>query len=353
MGRHGVILAGGCGKRLWPYSRMAAPKQFLELCGDSSLFRQAWERARAVLEREKIWVVLRPEHLDLAKEQVPELKQENILVEPVAKGTAAAVSWAMRCIGERDAGASVWILPSDHSIVLDEKFKGCAEKGLSAAEEFDGIVLLGIRPARDETQYGYIRAGEVWEEDSDLLMVDRFHEKPSRATALSYIKDGRWYWNSGMFFVTVEAFSRAMGRYVPEVWELVQKLDCNRSWMELVSLYKRLPESSLDKLLVEKMERLLVLPTDISWNDMGLWQTHYTLLPKDGDGNALRGQVVAKECRGCLLFAGDAHMIAAIGLHNLAVIVHDGAVLVCPVDRLDQVTETVRDMEEGKEGVFL
>lgn len=353
MGRHALILAGGCGRRLWPYSRMAAPKQFLEFGQGASLFRQAWERARDVVGEAGIWVVLRPENVDLAQEQVPELDMSRVFIEPVPRGTAAAAAFGVHCIGMQDSRALIWLVPSDHFVGGREEFLNIASLGFQAADQYEGVVLVGIEPKRPETQYGYIKAGGRWGADTPFLHVARFSEKPDGQTAARYLEEGGWFWNSGMFFFSCASFEAVMSRHVPQVMERVRGMGCTSSWQELALEYKELPPASLDRLLIEKMENLIFLPAAVEWEDLGLWRTHYSRWPKDKDGNAVSGEVMAKGCYGCLMFAGPGHMIGAIGLHNVAVIVHDGAVLVCSMESLDEVGDVVMELEDGKGGKFL
>ncbi len=349
MGRYALILAGGCGRRLWPYSRKVLPKQFLRFHGQKSLFQQAWERAIEVVDRERVWVVLRADHVDLALEQVPELEAGRIVVEPVTRGTGAAVALVSRWIATEDPEAALWVMPSDHAIADPEPLKEAVSLGLEAAVHFTGLILLAVTPARPETQYGYIKPGPPWPRNPRFLKVERFHEKPPQKAAVRYIEDG-CLWNTGMFIFSVRAFQAAMATHCPRLWEILEDLSPSVPSLRLTRLYRRLPSDSLDHLLVERMEELLAMPVEMEWEDLGVWQAHYARGRKDGSGNVVKGLVRHRNCSRSLLVAGPGNCIGASELHNMAVIVHDGAALVTPISHLDQAGELAEELDLEAEG---
>ncbi len=343
MERRALILAGGCGRRLWPYSSKELPKQFIPLEGGASPFRQAWERAAAVVGPEGIWTVVRPDHVDVALRQAPELLRGRVVVEPVTRGTAAAVAFVVHAMAREVGEGVIWVLPSDHSIPRPRPLLDAVDGAMAAAAGFPGVILVGIPPTRPETQYGYIQPGGPWD-GGPLEVVERFHEKPSPQEAARYLRSG-CYWNSGMAIFSLSALEGALERHAPGVWDLVRRMGPSAPLDRLVRLYRLLPATSLDHLLLERMEELLVARVEMEWEDLGLWQSHYQRGRRDRRGNVVKGRVFQRGCSHSLLVAGRERIVGAIGLDGMAVIAHGRGVLVAPRERLAEVGELVAEME--------
>ncbi len=364
--RHALILAGGLGTRLWPRSRYGRPKQFLRLDCEDSLLELTVNRIRPLFKAERTWIVTRPSQKQDVLEMFPEIRPGNVLVEPCAKGTGAAIAWAGLAIEAREPGAVVSVFPSDHLIKDEERFRQILRAGMVRAKTHKEIVVFGIRPSRPETEFGYIEAGE----DCELVMKEpchrvlAFHEKPDRERAQDYVSSGRFFWNSGIFTFHVQSLARYLRQLVPSMWLQLQRLIkafcADKRHESLPRIYSLLPSESIDKILLEKMAGmatgdhhsnacgLAMFPCDFEWYDLGIWETHYSLMEKDMHGNALDGLVVAIGCENSLLSSREGTLVAAVGLNGMTVVAEGDAVLVCPRDRLEEVREIVNRIRQKR-----
>ncbi len=362
--RHALILAGGLGTRLWPRSRYDRPKQFLRLDCEDSLLELTLNRIRPLFKAERIWIVTRPSQQRDVLKMFPEIRPENVLVEPCAKGTGAAIAWAGLVIEAREPGAVVSVFPSDHLIKDEERFRQILRAGIIRAKTHREIVIFGIRPSRPETEFGYIEAGD----DCELVMEEPcyrvlgFHEKPDKGLAQDYVSSGRFFWNSGIFIFHVQSLTRYLKQLVPSMWLQLQRLikafHAGKRLDRLARIYSFLPPESIDKILLEKMAGraingrcdnacgLAMFPCDFEWYDLGIWETYYSLMEKDRHGNALDGLVVAIGCENSLLSSREGTLVAAIGLNGIAVVAEGDAVLICPRDRLEEVRDIVNKIRQ-------
>lgn len=364
--RHALILAGGLGTRLWPRSRYNRPKQFLRLDCEDSLLELTVNRIRPLFKAERTWIVTRPSQQRDVLEMFPEIRPENVLVEPCAKGTAAAIAWAGLVIEAREPGAVVSVFPSDHLIKDEKRFRQILRAGMARARTHGEIVVFGIRPSRPETEFGYIEAGDDCEfvMNESCYRVLAFHEKPDKELAQDYVSSGRFFWNSGIFTFYAQNLAQYIKRLVPSMWlhlqRLVEAFHASKRFDRLARIYSLLPAESIDKILLEKMAGkaasgwqdnacgLAMFPCDFEWYDLGIWETHYSLMEKDGHGNALDGLVVAIGCENSLLSSREGTLVAAVGLNGVAVVAEGDAVLICPRDRLEEVRDIVnRIRQEG------
>ena len=341
-----LVLAGGLGTRLWPRSRRFKSKQFLRIEGERTLLQQTIDRIRPIFPWEHIWVVSKPFQKDEVTRQVPELPEGNLLLEPVPKGTAAAVSWATALIQGLHPGCTLAVLPSDHLIREESRFRILLLMGMETASSLPFLVTFGLRPQRPETSYGYIEVGGLVSDARfcPCYEVKSFHEKPDKGTATEYLKSGRFLWNSGIFTFSADVFMDSLARYSTEVWRPLEHiLHAVREGdiPEAHRLYARLPNLPIDEALFERAENVVVFPSDFNWHDVGLWSSIYEFLPKDRHGNAVEGKVITSDCGKCLLVAEEG-LIAGIGLEDMAVVLANDAVLVCPKSRLGEVQELVK-----------
>ncbi len=346
-----LILAGGLGTRLWPRSRRFKSKQFLRIKGDKTLLQQTVARIRPIFPWDRIWVVSKPFQKEEVLRELPELPEENLLLEPVPKGTAAAISWATALIQNIHPDCSMAVLPSDHLIQEASRFRVLMLMGLELATSHPLLVTFGIRPFRPETSYGYIEVGSLVNETQfcPCYKVKSFHEKPDRQTAENYLASGRFLWNSGIFVFSASTLLDSLAKYSTEVWRPLEQilLVVEKGDIEQANeLYSRLPDLPIDEALFERAGNVVVFPSDFNWHDIGLWTSVYELLPKDRQGNALEGKVVTMDCHQCLFVAEeDEGLIAAIGLKGMAIVLAKDAVLVCPRDRLDEVRDMVKRLK--------
>jgi mannose-1-phosphate guanylyltransferase/mannose-1-phosphate guanylyltransferase/mannose-6-phosphate isomerase len=315
-----VILSGGAGTRLWPLSRAGRPKQFLALAGEDSLLRATARRAAA-------WgapiVVAGREQALAVRAEVPDAQ---LVLEPCARGTAAAAALATR---QAAPGELLLVMPSDHHIEDEAAFRAAVAAAAPLAR--DGwLVTFGIAADRPETGYGYIRRGEALAPGA--YRAERFAEKPDRTTALAWLAEGGWDWNSGIFLFEREALLDALRAHAPEVLAAVE------------GDFAAAPTASIDTAVMEKADKVAVVPVAMGWSDIGSWEALHALGPLDSDGNLLAGDVVAPDSRDCLV-RSDGPVVVALGVEGLVIVATERAVLVVPRGESQRVREAIDALE--------
>jgi len=333
---YAVILAGGAGTRFWPKSRQSCPKQFLNIVGNTSLLRQTLDRVKKEVSSEKVFIVANKMYRSLIEKQIAGLniKKENILLEPSPKNTAPAIYWAAIKIYEKNPDAVMVVLPSDHYIEKKERFLQVLNKAVSLAQE-DYLVTLGITPTRPETGYGYIKGKSLKEKGRKIFTVEKFTEKPDLMTAQQFVKSGNYYWNSGMFIFKIATILAAFKKYLPAV------CDVEKRWALL-------PSISIDYGILEKAKNVAVIPTgNIGWSDVGSWEALMDILPKDKDGNVIKGNAVTMDCENTFI-SSNKRMIAAVGLKDIIVVDSGNALLVCSKDKSQDVKKVMSYLSQQK-----
>lgn len=315
-----IVLAGGSGTRLWPVSRRSYPKQFLKVLDHESFLQKTLHRLLGFLLEKDIIIVTHADFYHIVAKQVREIKpnlEQQIILEPEPKNTAPAIVFAIK---DMDDDEVILVAPSDHIISPEEQFQAEVERAKIFAK--DGkIVTFGVRPTRPETGYGYIKEG-------------KFIEKPDFETAKRYIAEGSYYWNSGIFLFTKKTIKEELTKYAKEVAALFED-----------EPFADAPSLSIDYAVMEKTDRLTLIPLDCSWSDVGSWEDMYGLLPKDETKNVLQGNVVALETTNSLVYA-DKRLVSTIGIDNVVIIETEDAVLIASKDR----TQLVRDVVDKLEG---
>ena len=315
-----VILSGGAGTRLWPLSRSGRPKQFLALAGPESLLKATASRASG-------WgpaIVVAP--LDQAAAVRSEVPDARLVLEPCARGTAAAVALAALAA---EAGELLLIMPSDHHIEDEAAFRAAVAAAAPLAAE-GWLVTFGIEPDRAETGYGYIRRGGALAPGA--FRVERFAEKPDRPTAQAWLAEGGWSWNAGIFLFERESILDALRRHAPAVLAAAR------------GDFESGPSAPIDTAVMEKAERVAVVPTAMGWTDIGSWEALHALGPVDGDGNLLTGDVVAPDSRICRV-RSDGPVVVALGVEDLVIVATERAVLVVPRGETQRVREAIDALE--------
>lgn len=321
-----VILAGGKGTRLFPISREYFPKQFIKLFGPRSLFQKTVERALKHSAPDEIFVVTNANYKFIVKEQLDELGVKcKIIEEPEAKGTLPAAALAIK-----DLEGIVCVLPSDHLIEEDGYLKAIksAEK---IANRF--LVTFGVKPNGPKTGYGYIKPGERLE---DGFKVERFIEKPDEAMAEQLIKEG-YLWNSGIFVFSAKLFMEECRKYGPEIYEALQNDD-------IKGAYKALPEVSIDRGIMERSEKVAVIPLMAFWSDVGSFDAIYEVLDKDDEENAVKGEFIGLDARNNLVISD--RLVATIGVSDLVIVDTRDVLLVCSRGETQKVRDIVKILRE-------
>jgi len=337
-----IILAGGRGTRLWPLSRERFPKQFLKLIDGKSLLECAYRRAIALAGAQDVVTVTSADFLFLTKEiaeSVDPKLTESIIAEPVGKNTAPAVGLAVKYISEKLQGSldePLLVLTSDHIIEPLEKFVDYMKLGLLAADQ-GYLVTFGIKPTRPETGFGYIQMGETM---NGFHKAKRFVEKPDLETAQKYLNDGSYCWNSGIFGFTTAAFLEELSAYQPQIYGLL-----NDSFEDVVRNFEKMSSISMDYAIMEKSNKVVVIPMELSWSDVGSWDSYYDVMEKDQEGNVLVGDVLALNAKNSLAFS-DSRLITLAGLEDTLVGETQDAVLIAKKGDSQEVRKLVEELKD-------
>ncbi len=347
-----VILAGGTGSRLWPLSRELYPKQLLNLIDETSLLQTTVLRVSQLADVLPPLLVVGEEHRFITKSQVDGLNLKEpckILLEPVGRNTAPAICGAVEyCALESDEDTILLVLPADHLILKKDAFQDVVNRAVELAA--DGkIVTFGIDPQHPETGYGYIEQG-------DGSAVKSFCEKPDLETAKSYLDQGNYFWNSGMFAFSIKTFREEIERFAPEMLaamkDSVTDGSSDGSFFRLdKAAMERSPSDSIDYALMEKTKCAAVVVADLDWSDIGSWHALWEVSAKDENGNVSQGDVILEDTKNCLIRAEDT-LVATVGLEDTLVIETSDAVLVAPMSRSQDVKKIVNSLKKSKRGEF-
>ncbi|EIL91809.1 mannose-1-phosphate guanylyltransferase [Rhodanobacter fulvus Jip2] len=343
-----LILSGGSGTRLWPVSRKNLPKQFLALAGQGTLFQQAIARTRQLPRVAAPIVVASDDHRFLAADQLLEsgIDDATIVLEPLARNTAPAIALGALQAIDRDADAVLLVLPADHLIGDTAAFAAAVEKALPLAEQ-GWLVTFGIRPDRPETGFGYIHHGDAV---GDGYHVDKFVEKPDLATAQSYVADGGYDWNSGMFLFKASRYLEELAAHAPAMLAAVREAHAKASVdLDFVRIdrdaFARVPDDSIDYAVMEKTRRAAVIPVSCAWSDIGSWSALWQTSAHDAQGNAHDGDTLAIDTRNSLLRSHDRHLLATVGVDDLIVVTTPDATLVAHRDAAQDVKKIVEKLK--------
>ncbi len=353
---YAVILAGGGGTRLWPLSRRARPKPFLPLLGNESLFQLTLRRIEPLIGAEDAYVVAEQGHLPVVAQQAPQLVPSHLLGEPFGRNTAAAVALAALVISRSDDDVMV-VLPADHYITDEERFRECLTEAANAADD-GALVTLGITPLGPETGYGYIVGGSADDAHGSARAVERFVEKPSRERAQELLGEpnGAW-WNAGIFLWRREALIAGLDRYAPAIIGAIRRgLDAGAS---LKSIYESLPDVSIDRALLEPASldgRVRTVPADAGWSDVGSWNAlHGELARRSASpvGVVHVGRAEDLDSRDVLVHSSGGRLVVTVGLADTIVVDTPDVVLVCAADRAQEVRAIVDRLTQAKENDYL
>lgn len=337
-----LILAGGSGTRFWPLSRRGRPKQLLALEGERSLLQATAERLAPLASPPGLWICTTRELGDAVRRQLPDVPPEQVLEEPVGRNTAPAIAWSVASMPPEARRGVVAVFPSDHRVADPAAFRDVLARAIDVVERDDRVMTLGVKPYRVEPGFGHLELGEPLPGDPALRRVARFVEKPPPETAERYLRAGTHLWNAGIFVFRGATLLELLARHQPALAAGVAEVAAEPA--RAAELYPRLPSISIDYALMEKLDGLGTLPLDCGWSDLGSWEALAEVLPADGDGNALRGDALAADAAGNLLFAEEG-TVAALGVSDLVVVRTADAVLVLPKRRSQEVRRLVAELE--------
>lgn len=357
---HAIILAGGSGTRFWPLSRETYPKQMLQIAGEDTLIRQTIKRVKGFIPPENIWIVTTEDKAQDIRFHIESLgsfvKGIQFIKEPVGKNTAPAIGLAAIYLNHFSPESIMIVMPSDHVIPDTYQFLSDLRLAIQGAEG-GHLVTFGIKPTRPEIGYGYIKVDPVFEISSKgLLKVERFVEKPGLETAKSYLADGRYFWNSGIFIWKTSTILSEIERHLPSLYKALKEMegilfqpsktinpmDPDR----FRDLYASIEEVSIDYGVMERSRNVLMIPGDFQWSDLGSWTALDEIIEKDGAGNIFKGNTVDIGSQNSIVFSGE-RLIATIGLKDMVVVDTPDATLITPKERVQEVRKVVEALREN------
>jgi len=347
-----ALMAGGVGTRFWPYSRNSHPKQFLDVMGTGkSLLRSTYERFLPLCPPENIFVVIHEEHLAITLEQLPELKESQILAEPMRKNTTPCIAFACHKIAKINPDAVLVVSPSDHLILNESDFQQTILKAAEHAKAQDKLITLGIKPTRPETGYGYI---QFLESKSPLKKVKTFTEKPELTLAKKFLDSGDFVWNAGIFIWGVQAFLTSFRKYLPEMAEIfdeaAEKISTPQEKAAIQTAYGQVKNISIDYGIMEKADNVYVWLSNFAWSDLGSWASLHEISPKDENNNAVAADTLLYDTRNSIIKGPKDKLIVVQGLNGYLVGAFDNVVIVCEKDKEDLFRRFVNDLKGKSNG---
>ncbi len=339
-----VIMAGGSGSRLWPLSRQAYPKQFLNLLGKNTMLQDTIARLEAIDYQHTI-IICNEEHRFTVAEQLRENNQQkyDIILEPIGKNTAPAIALAAFQALKKDENSMLLVLAADHVIKDNESFTTAVETAVQVAEQ-GYLTTFGIVPQEPETGYGYIKSGEKLD-SVEAAKVNGFVEKPNKKVAQQYCDSGDYLWNSGMFLFKASHYLAELQKFRPDIFNACQQASLNTTQdLDFIRIdreaFSQCPSESIDYAVMENTSHAAVVPLDCSWSDVGSWSALWNVAEKDIDGNSLQGDVLNVNTTNSYLHS-TGKLIATVGLDNIIVVETKDAVLVADKDQVQNVKQLV------------
>jgi len=352
-----VILAGGAGTRFWPVSREHLPKQFLDITGaGKTMLRQTFNRFVRIVPSDHIFVMTHAQYAPLVQNELPELSSNQIIAEPSRNNTAPAIAVASIKLAQCNPDAVCIVAPADHLITREDEFERILTSAVEHAREKNSIVTLGIHPTRPDTGYGYIEFDKAG--DDQVHKVKSFREKPDQQTAESYLRQGGFAWNAGIFIWKLSTILRNVHQYAPAIYETLMagkevfNTDAEKSFLE--QHYPRTEKISIDYAILERSTEVYTIPCDIGWSDIGTWNSLYEYAPKDADQNAKLGSnIYTEDATQNLIRSADARLVVIKGLDNYIIVDTPDCLLICPKADEQAIRELKDRLKEKGFGEFL
>lgn len=348
---HLIIMAGGVGSRFWPMSTPERPKQFIDVLGiGKSLIQLTVERFDTVIPIENVWIVTSEKYKNIVREQLPGVPESQILLEPCMRNTAPCIEYVSRKIYAKYPDANLVFSPADHIVLDINTFREVIKNSLEFTENREAILTLGMMPTRPETGYGYIKAissqqsavsgqqlnlcRDVTPVASNIHKVEAFKEKPNLETAMSYIAEGGYYWNAGIFIWNVKMVVNTISNLVPDLASVFDKIEpyfYTEQEQDIVNQYfPTCPNISIDYAVMEKSKEVFVYPASFGWSDLGTWGSLYTHLEQDENKNATVGQIInLVDCKNCIVHTPSERKVVIQGLDNYIIAESDNTLLIC------------------------
>lgn len=354
---YNVIMAGGGGTRFWPISRQSTPKQLLNLSGTDALINETIDRVNKLSKKENLFVVTnKNQSKSLQQITKGRLLHQNILREPEARNTSAAIGYAAFNIMKKCGDGIMCIYPADHHIKNEHAFLNVLTEAIKIADESEKIVTIGIKPTFPSTGYGYINFNKQKTLYNLSHEVIDFVEKPKFKDAIKYLESNEYLWNSGIFVWKVSKLLDDFKRYLPKVYnkleDLSEYINTDKEIEMVEKIYPTIPQISVDYGIMERSNDVVVVPSDFGWNDVGSWDVLGSIFPTDENGNIRRGETIAIDSRNSVVYS-DEKLVTAVGIKDLIVVSTEDAVMVCPKDRAQDVKFIVEELKEQNKISYL
>ncbi|MDR2680357.1 MAG: mannose-1-phosphate guanylyltransferase [Tannerella sp.] len=345
-----VIMGGGIGSRFWPFSRESFPKQFLDFFGiGRSLLQMTVDRFAKIIPMENIYIVTNEKYAELVKEQVPLLRDKQILLEPTRRNTAPCIAYAAYHIKACNPNANIVVAPSDHLILKESEFLTAIDEGLKFAQENEALMTLGIKPSRPETGYGYIQCGDTMIDK--FTKVKTFTEKPNLELAKVFMDSGEFFWNSGIFLWNVNTIMKAIHKFLPEIsarFDLGTDKFNTPGEQDFINIhYPYCPNISVDYGIMEKADNVYMLCVDFGWADLGTWGSLFDIATKDENNNALlKTRALLYESENNIISLGNQKRLAIIqGLKDYIVAENGNVLLICRKEDEQRIKQFIADTQ--------
>lgn len=342
-----VIMAGGVGSRFWPMSTTEYPKQFIDVFGTGRTFIQmTYDRFKGLIDPENVWVVTSERYAEIVAMQLPDIPRGNILLEPCRRNTAPCIAYVSWRIKAKNPKANLVITPADHLVTDVVEFQRVITSAMTFTAETDAIVTLGMNPTRPETGYGYIQADllEPSLRNKEIFRVDSFKEKPDYATAVEYVKNKEFFWNSGIFIWNVNTIVNSLRIYEPEISKIFEDLlpvyGTEKEQAKIDEEFPKCASISIDYAVMERADEIFVFPADFGWSDVGTWGSLHTLAPKDKNGNNVIGEnVKLYETSDCVVHVTEEKRVVVQGLNGYIVAEKGNTLLICKLEEEQRIKE--------------
>lgn len=351
-----LIMAGGKGERFWPRSRVNLPKQFLSLTDDGkTMIQLTVERISPIVALEDVYIATNKNYKSLVMEQLPGIPEENILCEPVGRNTAPCIGLGAVHVASKYEDAVMIVLPSDHLIKSNEIFIDTFKEACEVATKGENLVTVGITPNYPETGYGYIKYDSA-NKDGAAYAVDKFVEKPDLETAKSYLADGSYLWNSGMFTWRVSTILDCFKKFMPSTYDGLMKIKAAIKTPQqeavLEAEFPNLESESVDYGIMEKAQNIFILPGNFGWDDVGSWLAVGRIKKNDENNNVVNGNVVTVNTKDCVI-EGSKKLIATVGLRDIIVVDTDDAMLISTKENAGEIKKVLAELRESGKTQYL
>ncbi|MDR0207139.1 MAG: mannose-1-phosphate guanylyltransferase [Bacteroidales bacterium] len=348
-----VIMAGGIGVRFWPMSRTETPKQFIDILGDGrTLIQKTYDRFIKVCPKENIYVVTNAMYKGLIQKQLPDMREEQIVLEPARRNTAPCIAYANYKIKAKNPNAVIVVAPSDHIIIKEDVFTEVINNGLQSVEKNNWLLTIGIRPSFPNTGYGYIQYNEdkVYVHNKAIYKVKTFTEKPELEMAQQFIDSGDFLWNAGIFMWSLKAVEEAFEKYLPEVDYLFKQGDGLYNTSDespfIKKIYEMCRNISVDYGIMEKAQNVYVYAAEFGWSDLGTWGALYDINPKDENQNTIVGKRVnTYNTKRCIVNAKPYKVTVLQGMEDCIVVDTDDVLLICKRSEEQQIKQYANDVK--------